>query len=800
MENNEKELLEQTAPVEENVEERRLTKEDFELVQSDVKIHDRKLDTKPTTFLKDAFKRFCKNKSSVVGAIILGILTLLAIIVPMVSNKDIKTVRKPEAFLAPKLFPAGTGFWDGTVDYERIVYDVDNQTPAGYLKNAVTKINVDSEPNLIEQASIYGHYGFIMLENENIAKKTDVSLYTKLVDFDKSKNYVYTFVLGDEDKITNKDLGEYQISIATAKQTLVKVEGNKVYWMRVGEDESKWRLLDNSLVEVKPFVSRDALEEDQVIEWRYTGGKYVKTDVKFADLFEGKDESVTIELRYSVEDNAVQYRLSDEGEFTTVVNPELSSIDARVNDETESIEWKFTSEPEAAYRTLESMANLDDGTGSKFTHYVLKEFSRQYGTFTINVSDKMTELGMEDVINGHLCFVLKAGDTRQYILIKEISATTSAVAPSEDATEAEKEEYQKVSDFINKTTFNDATQLVIREKDVDNYWYCTGRKGVHQSQLYYCDFTYDTYLAVFDTYDDITSNSEMDEYVRKGWLKYTFDRSTRTLTYEILSDECPIQEIYVDTIKVLPPMYRSFNVDCKMRTYAKYGYKTMPIFLFGTNASGNDLFKKAFAGLRTSLVLGICTAAFCFIFGLIWGSISGYFGGNVDLFMERFCDILSGVPWIVIMTLFILHLGNNFITFFLALCMTGWMGTAGRTRTQFYRFKGREYVLASRTLGSSDMRLIFRHILPNSLGTIITGSVLMIPSVIFSEATLAYLNLGLQNVPSFGVMMAENQKYLEKAPYLVVFPAVIIALMMISFNLFGNGLRDALNPSLKGSD
>ena len=234
--------------------------------------------------------------------------------------------------------------------------------------------------------------------------------------------------------------------------------------------------------------------------------------------------------------------------------------------------------------------------------------------------------------------------------------------------------------------------------------------------------------------------------------------------------------------------------------YKKYGYEKMPKFLFGTDESGHDLVKKAFAGLRTSLILGVCTALFCFLFGLLWGSISGYFGGNVDLFMERFCDILGGVPWIVVMTLCILHLGNNFGTFFIALCATGWMGTAARTRTQFYRFKGREYVLASRTLGSSDIRLIFKHILPNSLGTIITSSVFMITSVIFSEASLAYLNLGLQGVHSFGVMISNNQTYITESPNLVVFPAVIISLLMISFNLFGNGLRDALNPSLKGSE
>jgi oligopeptide transport system permease protein len=132
--------------------------------------------------------------------------------------------------------------------------------------------------------------------------------------------------------------------------------------------------------------------------------------------------------------------------------------------------------------------------------------------------------------------------------------------------------------------------------------------------------------------------------------------------------------------------------------------------------------------------------------------------------------------------------------------MTGWLGIAGRTRTQFYRYKGREYILASRTLGASDARLIFKHILPNGLGTIVTGSVLSIPSVIFSEATLSYLNLGLQGSNSFGNILSTNQKFITTAPMLIIFPAIIISVIMISFNLFGNGLRDALNPSLKGSD
>ena len=168
--------------------------------------------------------------------------------------------------------------------------------------------------------------------------------------------------------------------------------------------------------------------------------------------------------------------------------------------------------------------------------------------------------------------------------------------------------------------------------------------------------------------------------------------------------------------------------------------------------------------------------------------------------MERFCDILGGIPFMVMITLIILNFGSSFWTFAMGLCLTGWMGTAARTRTQFYRFKGREYILASRTLGSSDMRLIFKHILPNAMGTIITSAVLMIPSVIFSEASVAYLGIGLAEMDSLGVILSDNQKFIETNPTLIVFPSVIMALIMISFNLFGNGLRDAFNPSLKGAE
>ena len=128
---------------------------------------------------------------------------------------------------------------------------------------------------------------------------------------------------------------------------------------------------------------------------------------------------------------------------------------------------------------------------------------------------------------------------------------------------------------------------------------------------------------------------------------------------------------------------------------------------------------------------------------------------------------------------------------------------AGRTRMQFYRFKNQEYVLASRTLGAKDLRIMFKHIFPNALGTLITSCVLVIPGMIFSETSLSYLgiiNLETGNITSVGTLLANGQNFLADYPYMVLTPALFISLLMLSFNLFGNGLRDAFNPSLRGSE
>ena len=231
-----------------------------------------------------------------------------------------------------------------------------------------------------------------------------------------------------------------------------------------------------------------------------------------------------------------------------------------------------------------------------------------------------------------------------------------------------------------------------------------------------------------------------------------------------------------------------------------------PEFIFGTDISGYDLAQRIAMGLRLSLLFSVCIFTINFILGAMYGSIEGYYGGTADLVMEFIAYVLSGVPFIVVATLFQIHLAAKagaIPSLLFAFVLTGWIGTASLVRTQFYRFKNQEYVMAARTLGAKDSRIIWKHIFPNTLGTIITSSVLAIPGVIFSESMLTYLgivNLNSSTSTSLGTVLAQAEGIWTNKPHVMLFPALFISLLMICFNLFGNGLRDAFNPSLRGTE
>lgn len=628
---------------------------DFDKVNIDKKNFETKFESKPTTFLKDALKRFVKNKSSVAGGIIIGIIILLAFILPITLSSDITSAHLDQRFLAPKLFNAGNGFWDGTVYYdEDIVYDMDNETPAGYVKDAVSELYTWSTTT--NNSNIYGKGGYLRFATDPVASQSaDLEKNTKYLEsysfsLNLDQNYTFAFELNDED--TNDDFEQ----------------------------------------------------------------GYYKTYIKFKVSSSDKDYTY-----YYFNSNFVKASKDNKYDVSTLL---------------------------------------------KAAGYTGKFETANFG------------------------FLIKPSyDKKQEILIKSVTVSTS-------------EETQK--DLFSEISFSDANQQALMTQKNETtkeynrgYWVCNGFKFLYKAKITYCHFRYDTYVAIYGTRDLTLSSDEVKSFVKKGYLEYDFKVGIDS--FKILdAEKCPITKVYSQTKNT--GVITTYSLNCEVTYYKFLGYDSMPKYLFGTDASGKDLLHLMFNGLRTSLLLGFVISAVNLVIGVIWGSISGYFGGWTDLLMERFTDILGRVPWLVIMTICILYLGQNFGTFALALCLTGWIGTAGTTRAQFYRFKGREYVLASRTLGSSDWRLIFKHILPNSLGTLVTGSVFMITGVIGTEATLSYLNLGLQGMDSFGVILSENQQYISSNSYLILIPSIVMALMMISFNLFGNGLRDAFNPSLKGGE
>ncbi len=255
-------------------------------------------------------------------------------------------------------------------------------------------------------------------------------------------------------------------------------------------------------------------------------------------------------------------------------------------------------------------------------------------------------------------------------------------------------------------------------------------------------------------------------------------------------------------------MAKSGAVQCRICYYNYYQYLNgmEPTYIFGTNIMGQDLFSAIGKGAQFSILFAVLVSAINLTIGAFYGAMQGYYGGMVDMVLDRISDILSGVPFVVVTTLFQLHLAQKVgvvPSFLFAFVLTGWIGMAALTRKQFYRFKSQEFVMAARTLGASDFRLMFKHIFPNGLGTIITSCALIIPGMISSETNMTYL--GIVDLNSYvgttvGTLLSQGQANMTTAPHAMFWPSVYFALLMISFNLFGNGLRDAFNPSTRGAE
>jgi oligopeptide transport system permease protein len=221
-------------------------------------------------------------------------------------------------------------------------------------------------------------------------------------------------------------------------------------------------------------------------------------------------------------------------------------------------------------------------------------------------------------------------------------------------------------------------------------------------------------------------------------------------------------------------------------------------YWFGSDTLGRDIFTRTWEGTRISLFVALVAVLVDVFIGILYGFTSAYFGGKVDIVMQRIIEIIHGIPTLVIVTLLIMLLRPGILSVTLTIMLTGWIGMSRMARAQMLKLKNREYVLAARTLGAGSLRVIFQEILPNSFGQLLVMSMFSIPSAIFTEAFLAFIGIGIP-VPlaSLGSMIAESFRSLTSHPYMIVSPVSVLAALMLSFNLLADGLRDALDPGIK---
>jgi ABC-type dipeptide/oligopeptide/nickel transport system permease subunit len=221
-------------------------------------------------------------------------------------------------------------------------------------------------------------------------------------------------------------------------------------------------------------------------------------------------------------------------------------------------------------------------------------------------------------------------------------------------------------------------------------------------------------------------------------------------------------------------------------------------FPLGTDQLGRDLLSRMIYGARVSMLVGLGAQVIVVLIGVPIGALSGYLGGRVDMALTRFVDVMYAFPRLLFVILLMSMLGAGLTNIFIAIGLTGWVGIARQTRAQVLAIKEKEFVDGARALGAGFNRLLVRHILPNALTPLVVAVTFGIPEAIFTEAALSFIGVGINPpTPSWGQMVGEGQQYIRSYWHLCVFPSIAIAITMLSFTFFGDGVRDALDPKLK---
>lgn len=290
------------------------------------------------------------------------------------------------------------------------------------------------------------------------------------------------------------------------------------------------------------------------------------------------------------------------------------------------------------------------------------------------------------------------------------------------------------------------------------------------------------------------SEKNADKIVRPS-LTYWAD-AWRRLKENKLALLSLIALIVIVVMAIIGPVISPFEYDTQDFTVINQAPNST--HWFGTDDLGRDLFVRAWKGARVSLLIGLVSAVINVTIGIIYGGIAGYKGGYVDIVMMRIVEIIYSIPALLWIILLMIIMGQGLTTIIVALSISGWGGMARLVRGQVLQLKQTEYVLAAQTLGASSWRIILKHLIPNAMGPIIINLTFQVPDAIFTEAFLSYIGLGVPApLASWGTLANEGTKVLTIYPYQIVFPAILISVTMLAFNILGDGIRDSLDPKLR---
>lgn len=303
-------------------------------------------------------------------------------------------------------------------------------------------------------------------------------------------------------------------------------------------------------------------------------------------------------------------------------------------------------------------------------------------------------------------------------------------------------------------------------------------------------------MNINDEFIFIGEENKLDDTINRPSISYWKD-SWRKLKKNKLAIVGLIFIILIIFSAILIPMFSKYDYISNDLTITNQWPSSE--HWFGTDTLGRDVFVRVLYGARYSLIIGFAASFLNLIIGIIYGGISGFAGGWVDMIMMRIVDIIDSIPMtIYVILLLVIFEKGGLINIIIALAISYWIGMARIVRSEILQLKQQEFILAARTLGASSTRILFKHLIPNCIGSIIVTLTLQIPSAIFTEAFLSFIGLGLTPPKaSLGTLANEALTTLSLYPYQILFPTLAICLTILSFNMLGDGLRDALDPKVK---